>query len=119
VNARGTVKLVGTAQRAVRDAWLFSSLVVVDDHERIGPALQAVYGHLGLPFDAASVGSIAAERPGLTVDDVVPAVLDAYAVDGASAVEVEPATIAWARILTAEHVAVDAAPSSSQQPDTA
>src|SRR4051812_37952775 len=31
VNARGVVKLVGTAQRLVRDAWLFSALVIVAD----------------------------------------------------------------------------------------
>lgn len=57
VNARGTVKLVATAQRAVKGAWLFSSLVIVADHLRLRPVLTEVYRHLALPFDDASVGS--------------------------------------------------------------
>ena len=103
VNARSQVKLVGTAQRCVRDAWLFSSLLVVDDRQRIGPALDAIYGHLGLPFDAASVGAVADERPGVTVDDVIRSVLDGYAVDASSATELEPATVALARTLSGQH----------------
>ena len=39
VNARGAVKLVGTAQRVVRDAWLFSALVIVADEQVLGPVL--------------------------------------------------------------------------------
>lgn len=65
VNARGEVKLVGTAQRVVRNAWLFSALVVVDDLEVVRAVLTEVYGHLGLPFLPASVGSVGAETPGL------------------------------------------------------
>src|SRR4051794_16352320 len=61
VNARGATKLVGTAQRVVRNGWLFSTLVTVDDDLVLRPVLQAVYGHLGLAFDPASVGSVRAE----------------------------------------------------------
>jgi hypothetical protein len=32
VNARGQVKLVGTAQRLVRDAWMFSAVVILDGY---------------------------------------------------------------------------------------
>jgi len=75
VNARGVVKLVGTSQRVVRNAWLFSSLVVVGDEERLRPVLTEVYRHLGQEFDAASVGSLSGEVPGLDVDTVETALL--------------------------------------------
>jgi octanoyl-[GcvH]:protein N-octanoyltransferase len=103
VNARGQVKLVGTAQRCVRDAWLFSSLIVVDDRQRIGQALDAIYRHLGLAFDAASVGAVADEKPGLTVEDVERSVLDAHAVDTSTATELQPATVAVALALARQH----------------
>lgn len=70
VNARGSVKLVGTAQRVVRHAWLFSALVVVDDLEVVRAVLTEVYGHLGLPFLPGSVGSVSAEAPGVDTEDV-------------------------------------------------
>ncbi len=79
VNARGSVKLVGTSQRVVRDAWLFSSLVVVGDEPRIRPVLSEVYALLGQDFDGASVGSLSAEVPGLDVEAVEAAVLAGYA----------------------------------------
>ena len=63
VNARGVVKLVGTAQRVIRNAWLFSSLIVVGDEARVRAVLAKVYGHLGQPFDEASVGSLTARCP--------------------------------------------------------
>lgn len=79
VNARGVEKLVGTAQRMTPGAWLFSSLVVVGDEERLRPVLAQVYGCLGQDFDAASVGSLSREVPGLDVDTVEAAVIEAYA----------------------------------------
>ena len=78
VNARGVVKLVGTAQRVVRQAWLFSSLVVVGDESRIRPLLTDVYGRLDQDFDGASVGSLSGESPGLELDTVEAALLAAY-----------------------------------------
>jgi lipoate-protein ligase A len=78
VNARGTEKLVGTAQRMVPGAWLFSSLVVVGDEERLRPVLAEVYQCLGQDFDEASVGSLSREVPGLDLDDVEAAVTDAW-----------------------------------------
>ncbi len=70
INARGAVKLVGTGQRVVRNAWLFSSLTVVGDDDRIRSLLIEVYANLELPFDPATVGSLSTERPGLTAADV-------------------------------------------------
>ena len=78
VNARGVVKLVGTAQRVVRDAWLFSSLVVVGDAARVRPVLTDVYRHLDQEFDGASVGSLRGEAPTLDLDTVEDALLAAY-----------------------------------------
>jgi lipoate-protein ligase A len=79
VNARGVEKLVGTAQRMLPGAWLFSSLVVVGDEERLRPVLGEVYRCLGQEFDEGSVGSLSREVPGLDVDVVEAAVVAAYA----------------------------------------
>jgi octanoyl-[GcvH]:protein N-octanoyltransferase len=101
VNARGAVKLVGTGQRVVRNGWLFSALVVVGDDDRLRPLLTDVYRHLELPFDPASVGSLAAEVPGLSLDTVQHQLLAAY---GASAPEpLDDATVEVAKSLAADH----------------
>jgi octanoyl-[GcvH]:protein N-octanoyltransferase len=103
VNARGTVKLVGTAQRVVRDAWLFSTLVVVGDEQRLRPLLGQIYGHLQLEFDEASVGSLTGEVPTLTVDTVERAVLDAWGAGDASPEALDPETLDLAEELVAQH----------------
>ncbi len=103
VNARGTVKLVGTAQRVIKDAWLFSSLVMVADEESLRPLLATVYRHLDLPFDEASVGSIAAEQPAVRPEDVERALLEAYAVASSPLAEVDPITLGLARELADQH----------------
>lgn len=81
VNARGRVKLVGTAQRVVRAASLTSALVMVGDTERVKPLLTDVYAALEQPFDAASVGSLEEERPGLDVAAARQALLTCLAAD--------------------------------------
>jgi octanoyl-[GcvH]:protein N-octanoyltransferase len=78
VNARGLVKLVGTAQRMVRGAWLFSAVLVFDGASVLRPLLREVYVALDLPFDEASVGSLSEEVPGLSMEAVEEAVLTAY-----------------------------------------
>lgn len=70
INARGAVKLVGTAQRVVQHAWLFSTLTVTGDDDRIRSLLTQVYAHLDLPLDPATVGSVSTEHPDLTADAV-------------------------------------------------
>ncbi len=101
VNARGVVKLVGTGQRVVRNGWLFSALIVVGDDARLRPLLTEVYGHLELPFDPASVGSLSTEVPGLTVDSVEREVLEAY---GATSPQpLDDATLELAAELAADH----------------
>lgn len=79
VNARGETKLVGTAQRVLRQSWLFASLVVVGDETRLRPVLTEIYGHLDQPFDPVSVGSLSAEDPALDTTAVTRALLAAFA----------------------------------------
>ncbi|MCW2735522.1 lipoate--protein ligase family protein [Nocardioides sp.] len=84
VNARGVVKLVGTAQRVVKDAWLFSSLVVVDDRARLQDVLADVHRHLDLPFDPASVGTVRGENPAVDLSEVREALSSAWGIDDAA-----------------------------------
>lgn len=104
VNARGTVKLVGTAQRTVRDAWLFSALVVVSDHDRLRPVLRDIYGSLDQELDEASVGSVTGELPSATAEDVVLALTEATTrgvVTGRR--PIDPSTLELATELAATH----------------
>ncbi len=104
VNARGIVKLVGTSQRVVRRAWLFSSLVVVGDHERLRPVLGSVYRSLEQPFDEASVGSLAGEVGALDADTVEQALLEGFAALGRlETASVDAATREVAARLVADH----------------
>lgn len=102
VNARGEVKLVGTAQRVLPRAWLFSSLVAVGDGERVRAVLTEVYGHLGLPFDPASVGTVEDET-GAGTAEVEVAVADAWGVRLADAVPVDGAALERAADLVDDH----------------
>ncbi|GAA2796565.1 lipoate--protein ligase family protein [Saccharopolyspora taberi] len=79
VNARGEVKLVGTAQRLVRQAWLFSAVAIFDDAGPLRSLLTEVYGHLGLDFDGDSVGSVRTEAPDLSLPELEAAITAAYA----------------------------------------
>ncbi|MCL2583773.1 MAG: hypothetical protein FWE35_15120 [Streptosporangiales bacterium] len=82
VNARGTAKLVGTSQRITKNAWLFSSLIILGGEERLRPVLAEVYAGLGQPFDPASAGSLAGEVPALDAGTVEQAILAGYQADG-------------------------------------
>ncbi|MEU3845756.1 lipoate--protein ligase family protein [Micrococcus terreus] len=53
----GPVKLIGTAQRAVSGAWLFSSSWVIQDPVPIHQVLVEVYAALGLDWDPNTAGS--------------------------------------------------------------
>jgi len=99
VNARGVVKLVGTAQRVVRDAWLFSSLVVVDDRARLQDVLTDVHRHLDLPFDPDSVGTVRSEDPELHLADVQDALATAWGIGDAAPGVLDDATRELARTL--------------------
>jgi lipoate-protein ligase A len=103
VNARGVVKLIGTGQRVVRDGWLFSALVVLGDDDRLRPLLTEIYRLLELPFDPASVGSVAAEAPG-RADAVELLLRAAYAQHAVlHPATLDDATLTLARELAADH----------------
>lgn len=91
VNVRGSAKLVGTAQRVIRGAWLFSTLIILGDADRLRPALRDVYAALGQPFDPASVGSLDEEVPGITVEAVEAAILTMLAPSGFRPCDVDAA----------------------------
>ena len=101
VSARGAVKLVGTAQRLVRGGSLLGAVVLVRGGARVRAVLEDVNAALGLDWDPATAGAAEDEVPGLSVDAVEAAVLDAYAAafgsfdDGA----LDAATVARAREL--------------------
>lgn len=105
VNARGAAKLVGTAQRVVRRAWLFSAVVVVDGADRVAGVLSSVYDCLGLPFDPAAVGSVAREVPGIGVETLTVALAAAFGpAEGMVEVALDPETLREAGDLLDEHV---------------
>jgi octanoyl-[GcvH]:protein N-octanoyltransferase len=98
VNARGRVKLVGTAQRVVRHGSLLAASVAVDDASALRAVLADVYRALELDWDPATVAAVEDEVPGVGLDDVERAVLAAYAerhdpeawaLDGATLAEAE------------------------------
>ena len=106
VNARGVVKLVGTAQRVVRRAWLFSAVLIVGGTPRLKPVLRDVYDALDLPFDTASAGSLRDEIGPIGIDEVEAALRAAYGlVDPLD--QVDSATLDEARELHAEHLLDD------------
>ncbi len=79
VNARGRTKLIGSAQRTVRGAWLFSTVVVVRPAAGLRAVLEDVYAALGLDWDPATTGSVADEVPDVSIEDVQRALLGPYA----------------------------------------
>ncbi|MFI5706991.1 biotin/lipoate A/B protein ligase family protein [Kribbella sp. NPDC051620] len=101
VNARGTVKLVGTGQRVVRNAWLFSTLIILGDDDQLRPLLTDIYRHLNLPFDAASVGSLSSELPTFNPNTFEQRVTTAYGVQQPT--PLGAATIKLAATLTTDH----------------
>lgn len=76
---RGPVKLVGTAQRVVKGAWLFSSSLVVEDPEPIRAVLVDVYRALGLDWDPSTAGAATDAVPELTVEAYAQRLRAAYA----------------------------------------
>lgn len=79
VHAAGRHKLVGTGQRLVRGALLFTAVIVVGDPEPLADVMVAAYDRLGLPLDPATIGSIAQHAPGVTLGDVQEALGEALA----------------------------------------
>jgi octanoyl-[GcvH]:protein N-octanoyltransferase len=101
VNARGKVKLVGTAQRLVRGAALLGAVIVVRDGAGVREVLRDVYERLELDWDHATAGSVAEEVAGASVLDVEQAVLAAY--PDIEYGHIDDATLERARELVPEH----------------
>jgi hypothetical protein len=95
----------------VRDAWLFSSVVMFDDADPVRSLLKTVYDELELPFDPASVGAVHDESPDATLDGLEKALLAAY--DSRIGLEptiptnipttIDDITLAEARTMVADH----------------
>ncbi len=110
VNARGQTKLIGAAQRIISGAWLFSTVVVIDGSERVRAVLEEVYAALDLTWDPASVGSIADEVAGVTLEQVRDALLGRLAGRyRLSASAVTDTEVAAARELLGRHQVVPGA----------
>src|SRR3954447_3735907 len=77
VNARGRVKLIGTAQRLGRGAALLGASIVVGDGPGLRSVLRDVYAALGLEFSDAAAGAVDEEVP-TGLEAVEEAVLTAY-----------------------------------------
>ena len=77
VNARGRVKLIGTAQRVVRGAALLGASIVVGDGPGVRAVLDDVYAALDFAWDASTAGAVD-EEVATTVEAVEAAVAAAY-----------------------------------------
>ena len=73
------IKLVGTAQRVVAGAWLFSSVIVVENSAPIRHVLTDSYAALGLDWIPATAGAVEDLVPGVDVHAVAGALLETYA----------------------------------------
>jgi octanoyl-[GcvH]:protein N-octanoyltransferase len=104
VSAGGRVKLVGTAQRVVRGASLLGAVVLVRGGARVRAVLEDVNAALGLAWDPATAGAAEDDVPGLSVEAVEAAVLDAYGArfGPLSEAGLDAATVARAREIAAE-----------------
>lgn len=76
---RHAVKLVGTAQRVVAGAWLFSSVFVIEDSAPIRAVLDDAYRAMGLEMDPQTVGAADDLLPGFTVERFTADLLAEYA----------------------------------------
>jgi lipoate-protein ligase A len=103
VNARGRVKLIGTAQRLVRGGALLGASIVVGDGAGVRAVLDDVYAALAFDWDASTVGAIGDEVPGVGLDAVEAAVIAAYG-------ELEPAVLDEATLALARDLAPQRSP---------
>jgi lipoate-protein ligase A len=100
VNARGRVKLIGTAQRLIRGGALLGASIVVGDGPGVRAVLRDVYAALELEWDDATAGALDDEVPAVTIAAVEEAVIAAY--DPLEPAELDETTLALARRLEPE-----------------
>lgn len=78
VNARGEVKVAGLGQRVVARAAHLGGVLVVEGSDLIRDVLLPVYEALGVSWDPVTVGSLADEVPGITLDDAEGALVEGF-----------------------------------------
>lgn len=108
VNARGAVKLSGTAQRVVKGAAYVGTVLVVAGAERVAAVVEAVYAALGLDVDPSATGAVADEAADGTLEAVERALVDAYAVRAGgplAPIDLDPATVELSRALESRFLA--------------
>jgi octanoyl-[GcvH]:protein N-octanoyltransferase len=104
VNARGRVKLVGIGQRLIAGAAHVGVVVVVRDSALLRSVLEPVYAALELEWDPATTGAVEDEVPGVTLDAVEQALLDALGTHAdLRPAELDPETLALASRLEDRH----------------
>jgi lipoate-protein ligase A len=74
VNARGAVKLIGTSQRIMRGASLFSASIAVEFRADLVDVLTRVNEHLELEWNPQTFGFVSTESPGVSATQVRQAV---------------------------------------------
>ena len=77
VNSGGRYKLAGTGQRVNRHGYLFSVVITVGRADPLRAVLTDTYTAMGLDFDPDSVGAVERWLPGISVDDVEKALVQA------------------------------------------
>lgn len=80
VNARGAVKLVGTAQRVVRGARLVSGSIPLGPVDALVDVLAAVNAALAFDWNPATFGSVGLEVPEVAASDVEAALVESLLV---------------------------------------
>src|SRR3954462_9985445 len=70
VNARGRVKLIGSAQRLLRGGAPLGASIVVGDGPGIRAVLDDVYAALEFPWDATTAGAVDEQVPAVSLDAV-------------------------------------------------
>jgi len=78
VNAGGSLKLMGVGQRVIRGGAHVGGVIVVGNSARLRELLEPVYGHLGLPWTAASAGSLEDVVPGIRLNEVRQTLLEEF-----------------------------------------
>ncbi len=104
VNARGRTKLAGVGQRLISGAAHLGGVVVVRNSAGVRDVLIPVYEALGLEWDPETTGSVEDEVPGVTLEQVVDAVMaelaERYEIEKG---EFDPETLALADTLAEQH----------------
>jgi lipoate-protein ligase A len=79
INARGKIKLVGTAQRVQRGARLFSACIPISISYSVAALFERVNATLGLEWNPETLGGLSDEAPHITADELEEKLVEAFA----------------------------------------